>query len=99
MGRCSIGPVAAELGEVVVDVAVDDQHVGPAVVVEVGQAQPQPTSGMLSRTIPAEALTSSKFRPSVVWWIVLYSPSKLVTNSSGKPSPSRSSTSTPMPPW
>ena len=49
--------------EVVVHVAVGDEAIGPAVVVEIRQAQPQPTQGVLSVAIPLVGVRSSNIPP------------------------------------
>ena len=61
-GRLVIGAVLAKESEIVVDVAVGDEAIGPAVVVEIRQAQPQPTQGMLSVASPMEGVDPRKCR-------------------------------------
>ena len=57
--RLCVGIGMTDQFEVVVDVAVGDETIGPAVVVEIGQAQPQPTQGRLSCIMPLLRVRSS----------------------------------------
>ncbi len=50
----------AEKPGVIVDVAIGDHDIGPAVGVEIGQGQPQPIQGRLSTARPKMAVTSRK---------------------------------------
>ena len=58
-GRLGVRAVVPQQLQVVVDMAVGDEAIRPAVVVEIRQAQPQPTQGVLSVAMPLLGVRSS----------------------------------------